>query len=324
MIRYFVANLLAMFFLAACEKRGIPSVVLYSSIDETYARLVAREFEKDSGIRVDILTDSEAAKSSGLVQRLTAEKERPVADVFWSGDPLRAFKLEAAGVGQSTPSGSVRVRLVIFNTKLVHEKEVPQRVEDLARPDNARRACVANPLFGSTSMHFATILNALGRTKTESFLENFVRNGGRIVASNGEVKRRVANGEFAFGITDSDDVAVALGEGKQVGFVVPDQGPEDIGSVVIPAVPVIIRNSPHPELATTLSTYLSSEKIQRMMAESDAEFLPAKSGNHALGRHLQLEISKIKTAPTMTHAAALAFEVWQREFLEKWIAGRSL
>ena len=38
-------------------------------------------------------------------------------------------------------------------------------------------------------------------------------------SSNGEVRRRVANGEFAIGLADKDDYNVARQEGKPVGLV---------------------------------------------------------------------------------------------------------
>ena len=55
-------------------------------------------FKKQSGITVKLVPDTEETKSTGLVNRLIAEKARPVADVFWSGDPVRAAVLKAKGV----------------------------------------------------------------------------------------------------------------------------------------------------------------------------------------------------------------------------------
>jgi len=65
-------------------------VVVYSSVDEIFARPIAERFERETGIRVRLVPDTEETKSTGLLNRLIAEKTRPQADVFWSGDPVRA------------------------------------------------------------------------------------------------------------------------------------------------------------------------------------------------------------------------------------------
>lgn len=320
MMRWLICLLLVS--LNSCERSddSSPHLVLYSSIDDSYARLVCREYEKSAGVKVDLVTDSEASKSSGLVQRLIAEKARPVADVFWSGDPMRAFKLEAAGVGTKVGGGPSRVRLIVFNTRLVSAKQAPAQVEELVKPEFAGRTCFANPLFGTSSMHAAVLLQAWGRERAERFFTTLSKSGGRMVASNGEVKRRVANGEFAFGITDSDDVAVGLGEGKNLAFIVPDQAVGDMGAVIIPAVPVLINNAPHSEAASQFADYLVSPQVQSLLAASDAEFLPATINVQAPVSHLRLDLSQLKRAPDLTASTAAEFEVWEREFLESWVA----
>ena len=310
---------LAAVLLVTCGRTPEPSssVVLYSSIDDTYARLASREFEKATGIHVDLVTDSEASKSTGLVHRLIAEKESPVADVFWSGDPMRAARLQSSGVGEIVGSGPSRVRVIVFNPQVIAASEVPRKIEDLSLPAHAARCCIANPLFGTTSMHAATLLKVSGRERAERFFNDFASHGGRVLASNGEVKRRVATGEFALGITDSDDVAVGLGEGKSLDFLVPDQGSADIGAVIVPAVPVLIQRAPHPDHAKKLAQFLSSEFMQRLLAESDAEFLPATAVDLS---HLKLKLTDIHAAPTLNAEEVAGFDEWQRAFLEPWVA----
>ena len=65
-------------------------------------------------------------------------------------------------------------------------------------------------------MHVAALFEVLGEERTRSFFQGFIANGGKILSSNGEVRRRVSNGEFAVGVTDSDDAAVARTEGAPV------------------------------------------------------------------------------------------------------------
>jgi ABC-type Fe3+ transport system substrate-binding protein len=50
--------------------------------------------------------DTEKTKSTGLLNRMIAEKNRPQADVFWSGDPVRAAILKSKGVSAPYQSAS--------------------------------------------------------------------------------------------------------------------------------------------------------------------------------------------------------------------------
>ena len=327
--------------LSACDGGGPEpaSVVLYSSIDDTYTRQITRAFEQETGIRVKVVTDSEAAKSTGLLQRLLAEKERPVADVFWSGDVMRALKLRAAGIsdpladaGGEIPgfdrawgigTGPGRLRMIAFNSRLLKPGQVPQRVEDLATPGVANRCCLANPLFGSTLMHAAMLLQLWGREKAEKFFRDFAANGGRVLASNGEVKRRVSDGEFAFGLTDSDDVAVAIGDGKDLGYRLPDQGEGDSGAVLIPSAAVLVRGAPHRDSGERLAHFLGRADMQRMLRDGEAAFFPLLPGGaEKIAKVWSFDFAEIKLAPRMNEQTIAIFETWAGSFLETWVQDR--
>ncbi|MFQ5929225.1 MAG: extracellular solute-binding protein [Acidobacteriota bacterium] len=271
------------------------SVVIYTSVDAVFARPVAERFEQDTGIRVQLVPDTEETKSTGLLNRLIAEKGRPQADVFWSGDPVRAAILKLQGVSApykspvaeslperfSDPEGhwtgfSARARVLIYNRNLVPEAQKPKSVMDLLDPRFRDQACIANPLFGTTSMHAAALFAVLGEEKAKAFFEGFVGNGGRILSSNGEVRRRVANGEFAVGITDTDDANVARIEGKPVGIVFPDAGA--MGTLVIPNCAVLIKGGPNPELGRRFIDYLLRPETEEALATSEAAQMPLRSG----------------------------------------------
>src|SRR6266852_5980891 len=86
--------------LGGCQSgnNSTPTVVVYTSVDDIFARPIAEQFEKETGIKVNLVPDTEETKSTGLLNRLIMEKDRPQADVFWSGDPVRAAILKAKGV----------------------------------------------------------------------------------------------------------------------------------------------------------------------------------------------------------------------------------
>src|SRR5688572_1310898 len=90
---------LSFFFAATCGCTGSgdssQDVVVYTSVDDVFARPICERFQKETGLTVKLVPDTEETKSTGLINRLIAEKDRPQADVFWSGDPVRASILKS-------------------------------------------------------------------------------------------------------------------------------------------------------------------------------------------------------------------------------------
>ena len=90
--------------LAGCRSSGAAAqtptrtVTVYVSTDRVFSEPVLREYEKRSGVQVNAVYDTEETKSTGLANRLLAEKARPQADVFWSNEPVRTLVLKSRDV----------------------------------------------------------------------------------------------------------------------------------------------------------------------------------------------------------------------------------
>jgi iron(III) transport system substrate-binding protein len=336
----FLTGVVAAVILIGCSDDGEAppksgEVVVYSSVDEVFARPIAEEFEKETGIEVRLVPDTEETKSTGLLNRLIAEKQRPVADVFWSGDPVRAAILKSNGVSapyrspeaESLPERfsdpahhwtgfSARARILIYNTELVpDDDQKPTSVMDLLDERFKGKVCIANPLFGTTSMHAAALFAVLGEDEAKRFFEGFIANGGRILSSNGEVRRRVAAGECALGITDTDDFNVARIEGKPVAAVYPDA--RGMGTLVIPNSAVLIADAPHADNAKEFIDYLLRAQTEELLAESEAAQMPVRSGveipDHVmpLEQLTPMEVDYDKLAPML--------EELSRGYLKQWV-----
>lgn len=326
--------------LVGCGEAGSPprEVVVYSSVDDVFARPIAERFQQETGITVRLVPDTEETKSTGLVNRLIAERDRPLADVFWSGDPTRAALLKARGVTAAYRSAgaeglsslysdseghwtgfSARARVLIYNKELVPEGTEPDSVMDLLDPRFNSSACIANPLFGTTSMHAAALFEFLGDERARQFFEGFIENGGTIVSSNGEVRRRVAAGDFAVGITDTDDANVALQEGKPIGVVYPDAA--GMGTLIIPNAAVLIRAGPNPEAGRQFIDYLLRPETEQALAESEAAQMPVRPGV-AVPRHVRrledlepMRVDYMRLADTLDRLS--------NGFLKDWVDANS-
>jgi len=325
------------FGIAAAAQLGAAEVVVYSSVDDVFARPIAERFQKQTGIEVKLVPDTEETKSTGLVNRLIAEKKRPQCDVFWSGDPVRAGILKSKGVSAAYESPaaaglppqfsdpehhftsfSTRARVIIYNTNLVAAGEVPRSVRDLANPKWKGRACMANPLFGTTSMQAAAWFETMGDEAARAFFAALTANDVRILSSNGEVKRRVAAGDFAFGLTDTDDAIGAMAEGKPVNFVLPDQ--DGAGTLLVPNAAVLIAGAPHPDTARKFIDYLLSAETERALAQSEATQIPLRAG--VPGPSKLPPLAEIKALPVDYAKLVTRLEALQAGFLKEWASQR--
>ena len=312
-------------------------VVVYSSVDEVFARPIAEKFEQDTGVKVRLVPDTEETKSTGLLNRLIAEKKRPQADVFWSGDPVRAAILKSKGISIpyqspqaeglpkqfSDPEGhwtgfSARARVLIYNRDLIPQGEEPDSVMDLLDPRFKGKACMANPLFGTTSMHAAAFFAVLGEDKAKEFFEGFISNGGTLLSSNGEVRRRVAAGEFAVGITDTDDANVARIEGKPVGVTYPDA--EGMGTLIIPNCAVLIKDGPNPDAGQQFIDYLLKAETETALAESEAAQMPLRPDVPIPENVTPLE--SLMPMPVDYGKLAGLLETLSQGYLKEWVDGQ--
>ena len=107
---------------------------------------------------------------------------------------------------------AARARVLLVNSELVPAGEAPRSIRDLAKPRWKAKVAIANPLFGTTTMHVAALSSVWGETATRDFLDALKENDVRIASSNGEVKRLVVSGEVAVGLTDTDDAHHAVQE----------------------------------------------------------------------------------------------------------------
>ncbi len=328
-------SLILGFFLIFLPHSALASkVVVYTSVDDIFARPIAQKFEREAGIQVLLVTDTEETKSTGLLHRLIAEKKRPRADVFWSGDPVRTAILQSKFISDvyispnakslpkffSDPSGhwtgfSARARVILYNKKHFPNGEYPSSIFDLINPKYKGKTCIANPLFGTASMHAAALFEVLGEQKAKRFFNDMIRNKVRMVSSNGEVKRLVSSGDLAFGVTDTDDANEAIKEGKPVGVVFPDE--QGIGTLIIPNTVMLVKNSLHPKEAKKFIDFLLTADTERALAKSAAQ-MPVRPGLKT--KYVLRSVDKISHMKINYSNLATRLETLTRGFLKKWVA----
>ena len=282
-----------MIFSSSCNHRS-DEVVVYTSVDQIFSEPVLKDFEKETGITTKVVFDTEETKSTGVLNRLIAEKDNPQCDVFWSGDPVRTIVLKNKGITApyNSPAAkdidpvfkdpehhwtgfSARARVLIYNKGLLEGDAVPGSIFDLTKEQYRGRVAIANPLFGTTTFHIAALFSMLGDEKARQLLSDLKNNDVVIATSNGDVKKRVSQGEIACGLTDTDDAFEAMKEGANIGIVFLDQ--DGIGSLIMPNTVCLIKGSPNGKNGKKLMDYLLSRETEAKLAKSCAQ-MPLHKG----------------------------------------------
>lgn len=265
-----------------------PEVVVYTSVDQVFAEPVLRRFEQSSGIRVRPVYDIEAAKVTGLVARLRAERQRPQADVFWNSEFAHTMALAAEGllapyrpaVAADIPAryrdpaglwnGScTRARVLLVDTRQIPAGTMPSSIDDLlASRWPAQSVAISNPLFGTMATQAAALYATQGPERALAFFKALKRRGVRIVDGNAVVRDLVVSGQLAFGLTDTDDAEGALRGGAPVRVVAPDQSGG--GTLVIPSTVALVRGATHPEQGKALVDYLVQRSTEDALIRAGA------------------------------------------------------
>jgi iron(III) transport system substrate-binding protein len=298
--------LVAVMLLAACTPPApTREVVIYTSVDQVFAEPVLKRFESESGVRVKAVYDVEATKTTGLVNRLIAEKDRPLADVFWSGEFVQTLLLQEKGVLQpyaspnaqtipaiyKDPNGywtgfAGRMRVLLANTKLLVPEKYPRSVADLLTPSYpAQQVGMANPLFGTTLTHAAALYALWGPQKGREFFQVIKERGIQVVDGNSVVRDMVVDGRLAWGLLDSDDACGALDNKAPVAMTIPDQGGMGsiLGTLVIPNTVAVVAGAPHLTEARLLVDYLLRAQTEQDLVQSGWSHMPLHPGVQPTG-----------------------------------------
>lgn len=276
-------------------------VTLYTSVDDVFARMVVERFEQETGIEVDMLGDTEATKTTGLITRLQSEKDDPKCDIWWSSEPMGTIQLARDGVLKvgameetvtpdwprrlratdwSWVGTALRSRVIVYAPGRVDL--VPMTMAQLANPEFKGRIGMARPQFGTTRIHMALLAAQWGMDDFEQWLQALKANGVRLYDGNATVVRAVAMGEIDIGLTDTDDVWAGQENGWEVDLVreIPAEHPRwpSVGETLIPNTVAVVRGGPNPDPALRLAAYLVSPEVEQMLYESTSGNLPVNPG----------------------------------------------
>lgn len=292
------------------RSRAADEVVLYSSVDAEYLTPIAEAYQKSSGVRVKVVGDTEATKTTGLTQRLIAERGQPRCDVWWSSEALGTAELAKAGLLEAYDSPSakdwpapfrdpaklwhglaLRARVIVYNRERVTGSDVPTSIADLIAGERFQgRIGMARPRFGTTRTHMAALYTHLGEKVFRSLLADLKARHVRLFDGNAAVVRACASGEIHAGLTDTDDAYAGKRNGwpvePQFGTPVArfepkpgdelDHGLRVVGPLTIPNTVALVKGAPNPAAAKKLIDHILGGTAERFLAKSESRNTPVR------------------------------------------------
>jgi iron(III) transport system substrate-binding protein len=284
-------------------------LVIYSGRKESAFKPLVELFERTTGVKVALKT----GKTSGLANEILQERQRPRADVLIATeagicellardgalDTYQSPKANAIPPEYKSAKGfwtgiSGRARVILYNTRLVKENEIPRSVLDVADTRWKGKVAIAATRERTTLAWLATLVDAMGEARAKAYIDSLLQNGLHILPDNSDVWRGVGSGEFALGLTNSPNYHLAIEAGLPVGVVYPDQGRAQMGVLVNPNVVAIVRGAKNLAQARQFVDFILSPKAQELLVHHAFEIPLVPGADPGKVRPLgKLQVSKI-------------------------------
>jgi iron(III) transport system substrate-binding protein len=232
------------------------ALTLYCSADEAWCQQIARGFEAETGITVDM-----TRKSSGeTYAQVRAEASNPKGDVWWGGtgdphlqaaqedlteayvSPMRG-ELHDWAIRQAEAAGDKTIGVYSgalgfgYNSELLAKNGLPEPKcwEDLTKAEYKGQIQIANPNSSGTAYTtLATMVQLFGEEKGFDYMKALHKNINQYTKSGSAPIKAAGLGETAIGIVFMHDAVAQTVAGFPVVTVAPCEGTGyEIGSMSI-------------------------------------------------------------------------------------------
>jgi iron(III) transport system substrate-binding protein len=281
------AALLALAVLAAgCGGGDGDAVTIYSGRTSNLVGPILERFAEETGISVDV----RYGDSAELALLIEQEGERSPADVFLSQSPGATGYLAGTGRLARLDQGvldlvderfrnaeglwvgvSGRQRVLVYNTDLVDEADLPDRVEEVVEPPLAGQVAVA-PSNGSFQDFITAMRVTQGEQAAAAFLRGLAEADAPTYANNNAIVEAVGRGEVPMGLANHYYLHRFLEEDPDLPAANHRFDGDDIGALLIASSASVLEGSAQADGAQQLVEYLLSAEAQAYFAEETFEY----------------------------------------------------
>lgn len=259
-------------------------LTVYSGRGEALVGPVIAQFEKDSGIKVNV----RYAGTAELATLLTEEGAQSPADVFWAQDggalgaiaPLFAdlpaevnggVSAEFRNVNNKWAPTSGRSRTLVYSTERVQEADLPASINGLTDEKYKGRVAWA-PTNGSFQAFVTAFRVAHGDDAAKAWLEGMIANEAKAYRNNGAQIEAIANGEVDFGLINNYYLGRYIARDSKYPVAQTHFGAGDIGNLLNVAGAGIVAASDNQDNARKFIDYLLSPTAQQYITTQGNEY----------------------------------------------------
>ncbi len=263
-------------------------IVVYSARNEQLIRPLFEAYTRESGIRVQFITDKEGP----LLSRLQAEGPHTAADLLMTVDAGTLWFAAKEGLLQPAVSQvldqnipehlrdpdrrwfglSVRARTIVYHTGKVVTSDL-STYEALADPKWRGRLCLRTAKKVYNQSLIATMIVALGTSETEGVVRSWVRNlATDVFPDDTKVMEAVAAGQCDVGVVNSYYYGRLMQKRPDLPLKLYWPNQNDRGVHVNISGAGVTRYARHAREAIALLEWLSSEKGQHLFSDLNLEY----------------------------------------------------
>ena len=270
----------------ASSLRG--NLVIYSARKEELMQPVVDAFKKRYP---DVNVTVKSGAPGELALLIQQERGSPGGDVFFTTDAAGLEALRQDGLldpYRSPNAASVpdefkapdsawtgvigRSRNFMINTQLLRPEEAPQSVFDLTDPKWKDKLAIASIREGGVRIWLASLILERGEEATKAYVDGLKANNIKVLANHTEVANAVTRGEVPVGLLNHYYYVPKAREGAPVALIYPDQGPNQIGTLVTPLAVGILKGAKNPEPARAFVDFVLSPEGQAPLTTQEQEF----------------------------------------------------
>jgi iron(III) transport system substrate-binding protein len=258
--------------LNAAKNEG--KLVWYTSTPIKSAQQIAAQFEKETGIHVELFRSG----GSAILRRFMQEHKSGLnaADVLTTSDPANSRTLAAEGVFvpfkpdnfdkvpdfAKDSNGAwfaqrLNMMVMYVRTDVLAESDYPKTWSDVLSAKYKDKLTMTDPSFTALQL---MVVSTLSRKLGWDYYNKLHANNILIVQSNQQVLDAIKRGErpIALGALDSY-AADARRQGHKIKSIYPSDG-----TFIIPSPTAIIKGGSHPNAAKAFANFMLSDSAQKI------------------------------------------------------------
>lgn len=280
--------------MAAAKREG--KLSWYTSTPVEVAQKIAKLFEQESGIRVELFRSG----GSAVIRRFAQETDagRFAVDVMTTSDPAASEAFAKKGLFVAFrpknfdkipdevkhPQGlyiaqRLNMMVMIAREDRVSEADMPKSWTDVTNPKYKGKLVMPDPSFTALQL---MVVGTLSKRYGWDYYEKLRKNDTMIVQGHQQVSDMLKRGERVIAAEGADQYAY---DDRKAGHKMRTIFPTD-GTFVVPSPTAVIAKSPSPNAAKAFAEFMISDAVQKMFpAEgiySPRNDVPPPEGNPQL------------------------------------------